>query len=243
MGAVFVRERFRVGPSPFGPGTDAYEVQSSYGAPFFSGGVERDVTPWIRLRAEARLALVAEASIVSGLFGVQVPIGGRYAAGEDDPGAPPALRALHPGQRVWLTRRDGTEISGDWAGAGADAMSVRTRSGLTRIALSEISRAETTDRLREGMIYGSTIGAATGAGLGAFVAMLCEDDDGCEEAAVLGVIAIGTATGFLVGTTADSLRERRRTIYEAGSGGRERRWLVVPAVSRRSGAVRAVFSW
>ena len=89
------------------------------------------------------------------------------------------------------------------------------------------------------MGIGAAIGGLTGAGL-LLPFMIAY---GCEDAPCVGLLltgaGLGVASGAIVGAFIDSIRERRRTIYESSGSTLN----VVPTLARRGGGVRVAIVW
>jgi hypothetical protein len=126
-----------------------------------------------------------------------------------------------------------------WGQARTSGVAFWQDEALSELAMSEVARVETTDRLREGLIYGSTIGAAAGAVFGvAAVRALCDFD--CPGV-VPGTAGLGALIGLAIGVTSDSLRIRRRTVFDAGRGAN--RFELAPVVGTTERGVRGVIWW
>jgi hypothetical protein len=223
------------------PSTRGIEV-----APAFTTGAAID------LRLRRRAAIVLESSFVltnrlGGRFsaGVVLPVGAYPSDRRALPASVPWAR-LDPGRRAWVTTIDGSEVDGEVVDRSAAALTLRTRSGTVSLGPGEVRAIDTTDRIRNGTVLGAKIG-----GLGAIAPsvlitfLVCAlDDRGCSAGDVLWInglfIGMGTGIGAATGALADSLRERRVTVYRsAGPAGVS----VAPIVGGHRLGGRAVIRW
>jgi hypothetical protein len=205
--------------------------------------VERRVGAHLSVRAQMQFVVSEISPEMRATVGVAVPIG----AYRNVRGGQPSLRlggtTLRPGQHVWLTLGGGGEVlEGAIGRIDNDAFDVITPSRTTRVTISDVTRVEVPDSLKNGTLTGVAVGAASGGALLGFLGWALSEGDNDE----VGLIAIagagyGAAIGALVGAMADSLHEGRRTVFDRAPTGT--RLSIAPIVHRRGAAVLAHMSW
>jgi hypothetical protein len=176
---------------------------------------------------------------------VSVPIGAYPAPLAEPPSERPAAFApLRTGQTVWVTDSAGRNTKGTVASASAGALTLRHRTGATTIAASDITRIDGTDSLANGLLIGTLVGGGAGGGFGAFAGSLwCEGSDGCVAFGALVIAGVGAGVGALCGAIVDSLHERPRRIYDAGTRQPGARIVVAPMLTGSAAGLGGVVRW
>jgi hypothetical protein len=228
-------------PSLFSPGYSTREISA---APLFGAGVELELGRRLSVRGDLQFVMTDD-GYVRGSAGIGIPLG-RYA----DRAAWHASRAavaggplehVRLGQRVWVTTRDGAVVEGDVAERSGAALTLVSGGARTDVAVSDIQRIETTDRIVDGLGWGALAGGVAGGVLGGLYGkFLCESDPDCPVQVAFGLGGIFAAFGALGGAVGDSLRAGRRDLYVAPSSGARRSIVMLPVVTRRGAGAGGV---
>jgi hypothetical protein len=177
----------------------------------------------------------------------------RCLAAQDAPtaavaGAP---QRVHPGEAVWVTTSGGSELNGIVLSVSVSSLEITGANGNVSMPLSDITRIETRDSLKNGARNGALIGAIS---LGIYVGALshglrCERDCGTDYSATRdtleGVafgIGVGAGGGALIGLFVDRLVKGRRLVYDVTQK-RSRSWQIRPTIAKGQLEVSAVVRW
>lgn len=213
--------------------------------PLFSTGTAID------LRVGRRAAIVLESS-----FLLTEVLGGRVSGGlvvpvGSVPSRPDRLAssvpwaALDPGERAWVTTGDGREAHGEVVGRSADALTLRTLTGVMSFSAADVHAIDTTDSIRNGTVRGAKIGTLGGAVPAVFVTgLFCSLVEECSVGDMLRLsgafVGIGVGVGMVTGALVDSLRERRVPLYRrAGMSS----LLLAPIIDRHRLGGGATLRW
>lgn len=205
----------------------------------------------IDFRLGTRAALVVESSFV-----LTDRLGGRLSGGlvvpvGSYPSRPHRLASsvpwagLDPGERAWITTRDGREVDGEVVRRSAATLMLRTGTGMLSFTVDEVRAVDTTDPVRNGTVLGAKIGS-----VGALVPsvlltfLVCALAEECGLGEVLGIngllVGMGASVGAATGALVDSLREGRVPLYRRGS---PPGMTLAPIVGEHRLGGRAVIRW
>ena len=130
------------------------------------------------------------------------------------PGTWERLDALQPGTLIVITLKSGAPVTGAFQASGSGDLAVTTRTGTEqRVAKAEIQGVvgEKKDSVMDGLLLGAAIGAGTGAFWG-YGRRSFECRAGCAMA--MGTI-VGTPIGALVGWLRDRKHHQTEVLYRA----------------------------
>lgn len=181
------------------------------------GGIRAEVAPRLSIRADAQVVLSDDAFLRASV-GVGIPLGGRYPDHDGwregrNPAAGSATEDLGLGQHLWVTTDDGLVVEGDAIRRTPVSLTLLRDGASREIPLTAIRQIETTDRLRNGAIWGALGGGIPGGIFGALLGYaLCESDDNCGLQVGLAFGGMTAGFGALAGLVVDSLIDGRRPV-------------------------------
>jgi len=211
-------------------------------------GAQRRLLPHLALRAETQLVIANGDFSVRFAGGASLPIG-RYQQGQKL--ARPASAALpggysygvKPGQRVWVTTKDGNVCSGKVRSISQGSIDLLCAEGERRIAIADIGTIEAKDSVRDGMVRGILAGAGAGAvmGLAADIGPTDEDSGALRAINIFGYAGIGAGIGAFAGVVIDDAHEGRRVVYRRSTPTATQK--LVPLIVRRGAGVGGAIPW
>ena len=187
---------------------------------------------------------------VAALVVVVVSIGWALTATAQDVTSDPLAR-VRPGQAVWVTAFDGTEVQGRVVTVSTASLVVTDTAGERSIPMATVRTIEAPDSRGNGARNGALIGAAS---LGVYVGLLgyalrCESDCGPDYSAtrdtVEGVLfgaGFGAGGGALLGLWIDGLVKGRQALYVAPAS-RSMTWEIRPLISGARRQVSMTVRW
>ena len=137
---------------------------------------------------------IEEAAISAGIRAALVPDRAHRAGTSGS-----ALKGTASGEKIWIVRDDGMEVTGTLVGASASEITLRTGGRIASTPMSSIRRIYAPDSPIEGAVIGGL------SGLGAGLLLAYYDEPRTVPASIL--------IGAGVGAVLDALGSKRRLVY------------------------------